>query len=37
MSFSTIFIISFLTGLTYFLRRFLGDCQLERPLVLGQD
>ncbi|MCI9251447.1 MAG: PTS sugar transporter subunit IIC [Lachnospiraceae bacterium] len=35
MSFSTIFIISFLTGLTYFLRRFLGDCQLERPLVLG--
>ncbi len=35
MSFLSIFIISLITGLSYFQRRFLGDCQLERPLVLG--
>lgn len=35
MNFFTIFLISLATGLTYFLRRFMGDCQLERPLVLG--
>ena len=35
MSFSAILIISLLTGLAYLQRRALGDCQLERPIVLG--
>lgn len=35
MSLSTVLIISFITGLAYLQRRALGDCQLERPLVLG--
>jgi len=35
MSIFTIFIISLVTGLAYLQRRALGDCQLERPLVLG--
>ncbi len=35
MSITTTFIISLITGLAYLQRRVLGDCQLERPLVLG--
>ena len=35
MSFLSIFIVSLITGLAYLQRRFCGDCQLERPLVLG--
>lgn len=35
MSIFTIFIISLITGLAYLQRRALGDCQLERPIVLG--
>lgn len=35
MNFFTILIISLITGLAYLQRRALGDCQLERPLVLG--
>lgn len=35
MNISTVFIISLITGLAYLQRRVLGDCQLERPLVLG--
>lgn len=35
MSFSIVFIVSLVTGLAYLQRRALGDCQLERPLVLG--
>ena len=35
MSITTTFIISLITGLAYLQRSVLGDCQLERPLVLG--
>ncbi len=35
MSMGIIFIISLLTGLAYLQRRACGDCQLERPIVLG--
>lgn len=35
MSFASAFIIALVTGLAYWQRRFLGDCQLERPIVLG--
>lgn len=35
MSFTLSFIIALITGLSYFQRRFCGDCQLERPLVIG--
>ena len=35
MSITTTFIISLITGLAYLQRRLMGDCQLERPLVLG--
>lgn len=35
MDLLTALIISIITGLAYLQRRVLGDCQLERPLVLG--
>lgn len=35
MDFFTALVISIITGLSYLLRRIMGDCQLERPLVLG--
>lgn len=35
MSFIMILIISLITGLVYLQRRALGDCQLERPIVMG--
>ena len=35
MSFWSVFIVSLVTGLAYLQRRMLGDCQLERPIVLG--
>lgn len=35
MNITTAFIIALITGLAYLQRRFCGDCQLERPLVLG--
>lgn len=35
MGFTQVLIISIITGLAYLQRRFCGDCQLERPLVLG--
>ena len=35
MNITTSLIISLITGLAYLQRRALGDCQLERPLVLG--
>lgn len=35
MNLFQIFIISLITGLAYLQRRALGDCQLERPIVLG--
>lgn len=35
MSITTTFVISLITGFAYLQRRFMGDCQLERPLVLG--
>lgn len=35
MNITTTLIISLITGLAYLQRRVLGDCQLERPLVLG--
>ncbi|MFV0552488.1 MAG: PTS mannose/fructose/sorbose/N-acetylgalactosamine transporter subunit IIC [Anaerorhabdus sp.] len=35
MNLFQVFIISLITGLVYLQRRALGDCQLERPIVLG--
>jgi len=35
MKFTLALIVSLITGLSYLQRRFLGDCQLERPIVLG--
>ncbi|MDB7988659.1 PTS sugar transporter subunit IIC [Faecalicoccus pleomorphus] len=35
MSFWIILVISLITGLAYLQRRALGDCQLERPIILG--
>ena len=35
MEFTSVLIISLITGLAYLHRRFCGDCQLERPIVLG--
>jgi mannose/fructose/N-acetylgalactosamine-specific phosphotransferase system component IIC len=35
MSFGSVLIVSLITGLAYLQRRMLGDCQLERPIVLG--
>ena len=35
MSLSLSLIIAVITGLAYLQRRFCGDCQLERPLILG--
>jgi mannose/fructose/N-acetylgalactosamine-specific phosphotransferase system component IIC len=35
MSFISILIVSLIAGLAYLQRRMLGDCQLERPIVLG--
>jgi len=35
MEFTSVLIISIITGLAYLQRRFCGDCQLERPIVLG--
>ncbi len=35
MNFGTVLIVSLITGLAYLQRRMLGDCQLERPIVLG--
>ncbi len=35
MNLFQVFIISLITGLAYLQRRALGDCQLERPIVLG--
>lgn len=35
MNITTTLLISLITGLAYLQRRLMGDCQLERPLVLG--
>lgn len=35
MSIFTILLLSFIAGFAYFSRRFLGDMQLERPIILG--
>jgi PTS system mannose-specific IID component len=35
MSQGTILLLSFIAGFAYFSRRFLGDPQLERPIILG--
>lgn len=35
MSFGSILVVSLIAGLAYLQRRMLGDCQLERPIVLG--
>ncbi len=35
MSFGSVLIVSLIAGLAYLQRRMLGDCQLERPIVLG--
>ena len=35
MELINVLIVSIITGLAYLQRRFCGDCQLERPIVLG--
>ncbi|MEA4895156.1 MAG: PTS sugar transporter subunit IIC [Oscillospiraceae bacterium] len=35
MSFGSVLVVSLIAGLAYLQRRMLGDCQLERPIVLG--
>lgn len=35
MSFFSVLIVSLVVGLAYLQRRMLGDCQVERPIVLG--
>ena len=35
MGFGSVLVVSLVAGLAYLSRRLLGDCQLERPIVLG--